>query len=173
MYAYRLILAASALVLAGCNTNSDSTLTAPAGVTAPPAPALQRIRGTVVLEHRFGAPSLQTELGLITMQGFVANAMASVDGADVEVYGTFDGASGLMVASFEVVGMHGRPALDGYLDVDENEIYSIRLANNEVVTVDNPPDAFRVYLGQRIWIVLATDDSPIEFGAITIPGSPF
>ncbi len=168
MNANRLILVASALALVACSDNYRSTLTEPAGVN-PPAPVLQKIRGTVVLDNGFGAPSLQTETARISLQGSVASTMASVDGTDVEVLGIFDGASALMVESFEVVGFQGRPALDGYLDIDDQGRLWILRANNELVPVDNPSEELRAYIGQRIWLVQGDSDDTTEFGAIVTP----
>ena len=168
MDAYRLILVASALTLIACGDSGKPSLTDPTGATPPAAPVLQRLHGTVVLGQRLGAPALQTEKGLIEMQGLVANAMASVDGADVDVIGTYDGAFGLMVESFEVTGYGGRVAVDGFLEVDENEIYSVRRANNVIVPIENPPEGLKAYVGQRIWLMQSAGELPTEFGAIPI-----
>ncbi len=169
MYANRLILAAVALTLAACGDQNTTALSGPtpAGRIVPSVPTLQRLRGVVVSEHRFGAPALQTESGLIEMQGYAANLMASVDGAEVMVEGTYDGAGGvLLVARFEVVGMRGRPAVDGVLEEYETGAFAIVLASGELHWINDPPEELKAITGRRIWLTERAGDTPIEFGEI-------
>jgi len=170
MNANRLILVAAALALVACSDNYQPSLTDPTGSTTPPVPVLQRLRGTVVLDEQYGAPSLQTDMGRINMNGAPASAMASVEGAHVIVVGTLDDTMGLTVESFEVIAIHGQAALDGHVDMDDQGNLSILLPNDELVLVDNPPEGLREYIGRRIWLIQGGGEVPTEFGPITVPG---
>jgi hypothetical protein len=92
-------------------------------------------------------------------------ALASVDGGDVVVRGTFDLNPGFVVDEFQVTGMYGRPALDGVLEVTADG-FALRLSDNSVRVVPGLTSDCENYIGARIWVIGWDDDTEVQFGPI-------
>lgn len=163
----------AAATLASVLACSDSEGPTAPGTRSPPTrdappPALATITGRVIVggstESR--TVDIRTEDGtLVRLAGVLAARLATVDGADVVVRGTWDANPGLVVQDFEVTGMHGRPALDGILELTTGG-YALRLANGELCPVTGLSADVAEYVGARLWVIGSDDDPPAMFGVI-------
>ena len=155
---------ACAAALCACNDNHTPAPTAAAALPAAP-PQQTELAGTVVLSGMDMAPIyLRTSDGLTPLEGSVALPMASVIGAVVNVNGTWDTNSALIVTSFVVVGVQGLPAFDGVVEAMPGG-YALRLADGTDHMLDDAPAALLACVGARVWLTVAPDAS-IAFGVI-------
>jgi hypothetical protein len=135
-----------------------------------PTPAITELTGFVVLGESNDGTARTIGLRLqdgaqIALVGSEANPMASVDGAEVRVRGTFDAAPGLVVESFTVISVGGRPALDGIV-TEMAESYGLLLRDGTIYALVAPPAELLEHLGERVWLTGDWDAPPIEFGVI-------
>lgn len=99
------------------------------------------------------------------LSGNVSSALASVDGGDVVVWGTFDASAGFVVQEFKVTGMHGWPALDGVLEATENG-FALRLTDGSRRVVPGlDPDCAK-YVGARVWVIGWDEQTALMVGLI-------
>ena len=99
--------------------------------------------GLVELQDGFG--------NVYRLVGSEASALASVDGGDVVVRGTFDANPGFVVDEFEVTAMYGRPALDGVLETTD-EGFALRLTDGSLRVVPGLADECAEHIGARVWV---------------------
>lgn len=92
-------------------------------------------------------------------------ALASVDGGDVIAFGTWDANPGFVVQEFQVVGMQGRPALDGVLEMSE-EGFALRLTDGSIHLVPGLTEECANYIGARLWVVGWDENTDVVFGLI-------
>ena len=92
-------------------------------------------------------------------------ALAKVDGGDVVVWGTWDGSPGLVVSTFKLTGMNGRPALDGVLEATDGG-FAVRLNDGSLRRIPGLMPRCAAYLGARVWVVGFEDGADIQLGVI-------
>ena len=102
---------------------------------------------------------------LYRLVGSQSSALASVDGADVVVRGTFEADPGFVVEEFQVTGMLGRPALDGVL-VATDEGFALRLNDGSLRAVENLTSECADFIGSRLWVIGFEKGSEVVFGRI-------
>ena len=105
------------------------------------------------------------EGGIYRLLGNASGALASVQGADVVVRGTFDANGDFVVLDFEVTGMYGRSAIDGVLEATEDG-FAIRLSDGLLQAVPGLPDDCAELVGQRLWVIGWDYDPPVQYGVI-------
>lgn len=98
--------------------------------------------------------------------GSVSSALASVDGGDVIVWGTFDSTPGFLVREFKVAGMHGGPALDGVLEATEGGGFALRMADGSLRVVPGLHSHGAEYVGARVWVMGWDEDAGVVIGLI-------
>jgi hypothetical protein len=98
------------------------------------------------------------------LSGDVSRALASVDGGDVVVWGTFD-APGFVVQDFRVTEMHGRSALDGLLEATEQGL-ALRLTDGSRRAVPGLDSDCAKYVGARVWVIGWDEDADVVCGPI-------
>ena len=134
----------------------------------PPAPAPAMIAGRISVIGLSEDPVVElTDLhgDVFRLLGNETVALASVDGGDVIAFGTWDPSSGFVVQEFQVVGMLGRPALDGVLVVSE-EGFALRLTDGSIHLVPGLTEECANYIGARLWVVGWDEDTDVVFGLI-------
>lgn len=90
-------------------------------------------------------------------------ALSHVGGTEIMVRGHSD--SGMFrVENFVVVRVDGAPVFDGVLTRD-GERLALETATGRVL-LGNPPTAFRVMFGARVWVGGPLDTGPNTFGII-------
>ena len=163
-----LLAPVSAVMLFACSEHSATGPISPAN-TFPQAPSVAVMTGVIVVSgsDEAGAIFLKESSGALTMLiGTETDRLASVDGAEVEVRGTWDAPPGLVVESFTVLAVDGRPAIDGVL-VYAADQYALQLADGSLYELADPPEALTSHIGERLWVTGgAAEDEPIQFGVI-------
>jgi len=131
----------------------------------------------VVITGTVGVSSVGTFLrlengGIVDIVGSEAKRLAPLDGAQVQVRGTWSDEiaydlvrPALQAEVFLVLAVGGRPAIDGVLQEDEGRYY-LRLTAGDVYWFEEWPSDFDAYLGKRIWVTGSMDDPPLAFGVI-------
>jgi hypothetical protein len=99
------------------------------------------------------------------LSGNVSSALASLDGGDVVVWGTFDASAGFVVQEFTVTGMYGRPALDGVLEASEDG-FALRLTDGSARVVPGLDSGCQKYIGARLWVIGWDEAAAVAFGLI-------
>lgn len=134
----------------------------------PPAPTNAMIAGRIIVsgEGADRVVDLRDDHGdLFRLLGNEVGVLTSVDGGDVIAFGTWDPNPGFAVREFQVVGMHGRPALDGVLEVSE-EGFALRLADGTIHIVSGLPSECAEFLGARVWVIGWDENKDVQFGLI-------
>lgn len=108
---------------------------------------------------------------VVRLLGPEANALANVRGGDVVVWGTWDANPGFVVMRFRVTGMHGRPALDGVLELS-GKGFAVRLSDNSVRQVEGLKGKCAAYVGARVWVVERDRHERAEAGFIAPKRDP-
>jgi hypothetical protein len=163
-YSKRLLVFASMAALGACNDRPAPAPTGPAA--APAAPTRTELTGTVLASGRDEAVVyLQTQDGLIALVGNGAIPMMSVDHAQVQVDGSWDANSALIVDSFVVVAVKGQPAFDGILE-QMSDGYALRLADGTDQQLTDPPKELLIHVGARVWVTQSPDATTLVFGVI-------
>jgi hypothetical protein len=166
-----IFLSAVGLIAVGACTDSPSAPYIPTFTS--PAPSLTTLRGIVHVTGR-SVPVLTTDDNEWALAGPELSRLESVDGADVEVRGTWDAVGALLVSDFLVRAIDGVEAMDGVLmeiyayDFDEEFIgYGLRLTRTAlVVPLTDPPNGLLEHLGERVWVTGAVNGPPSAFGVI-------
>jgi hypothetical protein len=142
-------------------------------------PTVFTITGSVHVTGRGDASLvLMTEDGYeVPLAGEAAARMGRVDGADVEIRGSWNADESFAVSDFLVRKVDGVPVMDGVLmtlddfvdDAHTNAalVYAIALTRGGVALLSNPPAALTKHLGARVWVANSGDRSPTEFGVIS------
>jgi hypothetical protein len=167
------LLMIAAAVLAGCD-NADRT-TSPGGRPAitPTTPSTQTLRGTVIENANRGSAAFLLQLDDGTQIGLVGGAampLASVIGAQIEVVGAtptdLDTSEALLeVQSFLVFTVAGADVSDGVVQFID-DVYSLKLTRGGYREIADPPAGLADYVGDRIWLTMGDDGSPLTFGVI-------
>jgi len=170
----QLLTAAAVLIACGC-TEPSLGPTNPAGVrTLPPRPQEPE---QVVITGTVGVSPVGTFLQLasgeiVDIVGSEARRLASLDGAEVEVRGSWSvdtdydpDRPALQAEVFFVIAVGGRPAMDGLLGEEEGRYY-LRLTAGDLYWFDEGPSSFDDYIGKRIWVTGSMADPPLTFGVI-------
>ena len=171
---YSLVLIAAA-ILSGCNKADRVTSPETTGFTPIPRAATQTLRGTVIQNPTQEIlPQLAlklddgSEVGLV---GQGAAALASVLGAQVEVSGSAPtdfviAEAAIDVDRFVVLSVGGTDVSDGTLTYVADGVYALNLTSGGTRQIIDPAGALAEYVGDRLWLALADDGSPMKFGII-------
>jgi hypothetical protein len=170
-----LIVIAAAL-LVGCNAADRAT--SPdysSGITPPPGPTTQMLQGTVVANPTSGGyPMFSIRLadgGVVGLLGDAAMPLASVIGAEVEVFGTaptdlVTTASLLQVERFQVLSVNGSSAIDGVLEGADGVYWLHAVGGGRRQVIGRLPDGLTDHVGERVWLTVGSDGSGMAFGVI-------
>lgn len=163
-----LILSAASAAVVACGDHAAPTAAARIPAPLQPAqPALSLLRGTVQVNANDGTIWLQQDTARTQLFGGENIGLNNVDGAEVEVRGTFDAGAGMAVANFLVLIVHGRPAWDGVL-VETDGAYALRMPDGSLRAIADPPAELLMNLGARIWVTPGDDALPLAFGFIAV-----
>ena len=162
---------AGVVSLIACSDNPNASFAGPLDPyrPAPVPPLATTILGRISARPLYEDQAIElhgVEGGIYRLLGNASDALASVQGADVVVRGTFDANGDFVVQEFEVTGMFGRPALDGGLEAT-NEGFALRLSDGLLQEVPGLPDDCAEHVGQRLWVVGWDYDPPVQYGVIT------
>ena len=166
----RVFAMAGVASLIACSDNPNATLAGPLDPyrPVPTGPLTATIAGRIgerpLLEDQ-GIELYGVEGGVYRLLGSASDALASVQGADVIVRGTFDANGDFVVKEFEVTGMNGRAALDGVLEATD-EGFALRLSDGLLQAVPGLPAACAEHVGQRLWVIGWDYDPPVQCGVI-------
>lgn len=167
----RFFTVAAVLSVVACTDNPNANFTGIDGLPVlPPRPEAPTatIAGRISVSGIDGGFIVELTDGngnVYRLVGNQSNALASVHGGDVVAWGTFDANPGFVVDAFLVTGMHGRPALDGVLEVSE-EGFALRLTDGSIQLVPGLTSEAADYVGARLWVIGWDDGSEIVFGLI-------
>jgi hypothetical protein len=166
----RFFAVAAVLSVVACTDNPNANFTGPDGDTflPPPPPSTATIAGRISVSGIDDDPIVELTDGngnVYRLLGNESSVLASVDGGDVVAWGTFDANPGFVVDAFLVTGMHGRPALDGVLEVSE-EGFALRLTDGSIQLVPGLTSECADYVGARLWVIGWEADSEVAFGLI-------
>ena len=170
MQCSRILMAAAVFSLVACTDIPKSAITAPNDPRQPilPTPSMMTLSGRLSVT---GLPGYDRKIELwdgaelYRLVGSQSSALASVDGADVVVRGTFDANPGFVVEEFQVTGMLGRPALDGVLE-STDEGFALRLSDGSLRVVPNLTSECAEFIGSRLWVIGFEEGSEVVFGRI-------
>jgi hypothetical protein len=175
MKRFHALLMIAAAMLAGCDKTDRTSSGSITGITPhPAAPAEQTLRGIVVpnaaqeIEPRL---ALKLDDGtLIGLMGGAAAPLASVVGAQVEITGTAPNdliadATLIEVDRFKVLSVGGTMVSDGTLVLIDGA-YSLHLIGGGSRDVPDPPEGLTDHVGERVWLSVADDGSPLFYGVI-------
>lgn len=144
---------------------------APGGATAVAAAAggsgLDTVRGTVLVvrSDRFNQVALRTKSDTVTLTGDVVPEIARAGGADVWVEGTRESPAEMHVSQFLVRAVNGRPALDGVLVAEGDQLFVLS-ADGSRHMISHAPGALRQHLGDRVWIASAPNSIRAVYGVL-------
>ncbi len=159
---------AAVFVAVACTSNPNAILTGPIDPSKPipPAPSTAMIAGRIIVsgEDADRVVDLRDDHGDVFRLLGSVGALTSVDGGDVIAHGTWDANPGFVVLEFQVVGMYGRPALDGVLEVSE-EGFALRLTDGSMRLLPELTDCAD-YVGARLWVVGWDEAADVAFGLI-------
>ena len=88
---------------------------------------------------------------LYRLVGGEASALASVDGGDVVVRGSFDANPGFVVDEYQVTAIYDTPALDGVLETTD-EGFALRLTDGSLRVVPGLDAECAEHVGARVWV---------------------
>ena len=170
MQRLRVLMAAAAFSLVACTDIPNSAITAPKDPRQPllPTPSTMTLSGRISVTGLVDYDrkiELWDGAELYRLVGSQSSALASVDGADVVVRGTFDANPGFVVEEFQVTGMLGRPALDGVLEAT-GDGFSLRLSDGSLRAVPNLTSECAEFVGTRLWVIGFEEGSEVVFGRI-------
>ena len=171
-----MILAALVSVTA-CN---DSTSPKPQPSSVAPSPvAFVTLYGVI---HRTGRDpqhglTLTLEDGSEVSLSFSAetSGLTSVDGAEVEVRGSWGADTSLEVNDFTVRRVNGDAVIDGTLlemrtqELEDNTLlgYAMQLKDASIVWLTDPSPDMLNHIGARMWVDRSDDGRAIAFGVIS------
>jgi hypothetical protein len=164
-----------ACLVATASCSDTGTPTSPGtGSQAGPTTSQTTLYGIVHLSQtKEGGTVLRMGDGEVRLSGAGSAGLASVENAEVEVRGGFNGDS-FVVADFLVRRVSGSDVMDGVLinvygqEAGSNGFgYGLSLTRGSIVSLPDPPAALIAYLGQRVWIAESADGRASAFGIIT------
>jgi hypothetical protein len=163
------LVLASAFAVACADSPTAYSGTTIGGYPPPaPAPSTAALSGRIIVSG-IGADrivELRDDHGdVFRLLGNETIALANVDSGDVVVWGTWDANPGFVVSEFKVIGMLGRPALDGVLEATD-EGFALRLSDGSQTVVPGLTSDCAAYLGARIWVVGFEDGTDVQIGVI-------
>ncbi len=133
-----------------------------------PVPSTASLSGRIIVSG-IGADrtvELRDDHGdVFRLIGIETIALASVDGGDAVVWGTWDANPGFVVQEFKVTGMHGRPALDGVMEQSDAGL-ALRLHDGSYQLMPGLTWECEAYLGARIRVVGFEDRTDVQLGVI-------
>jgi len=161
---------AGVISLIACSDNPNSTLAGPLDPyrPVPVTPLATTILGRIGVHPLADDQAIElqgVDGGVYRLLGNASDALASVQGADVVVRGTFDANGDFVVLEFEVTGMNGRPALDGVLEATDGG-FALRMSDGLLQDIPGLPDDCAENVGRRIWVVGWDYDPPVQYGVI-------
>ena len=158
-----MLLPALVLLVAACSA-SDS-VSAPGIVTPAITPdgAIKDLTGTI--RNADGHTWLMIDAAQIALTGGLVAPLATLNGAEVEVKGTYDAANAFIVNEFAVKMVDGQPAADGTLE-SSGAGFGLRLSDGTLRLLINPPTALTIHVGERVWVAGPADQAPVEFGVL-------
>ena len=172
------LLIAAAVLIACDRTESSVGPNYPVGVAPPELPTPVVVRGTVEVSSGGVSLRLLESREVIDLVGSEAQRIAALDGAELQLSGTWFGPiysaldsnvgpvkPSFAVTDFLVLAVGGRPAMDGVLEQDEGRYY-LRLTAGDVFWFEAGPSDFEAYIGERIWVTGSVDDPPLTVGVI-------
>jgi len=170
------ILAAGLLAASACSDSPKAS--GPTGILAPTPAASATLYGVISKTGRDPTHLLvlvQTDGSQISL---VSNAetssLSALEGAGVEVIGTFDSDSSFDVGTFYVREMHGAAVLDGVIleettwDAEDAPIitYLLQPSDGSAAHVISPSAEMLPRLGGRMWVLLDDNGAATQFGMI-------
>jgi len=170
------ILAAGLLAVSACSDSPKSS--GPAGILAPTPAASLTLYGVISKTGRDPAHGLVLVQSDGSQIRLVSNAetpsLSDLEGAGVEVNGTFDSDNAFEVGTFYVRQMHGAAVLDGVIleettvDAANDPIIAYRLqpSDGSAAQLINPTAEMLQHLGARMWVRLDDVGNAAEFGVI-------
>ena len=168
MQRLRVLMAAAAFSLVACTDIPNSAITAPHDPRQPILPSTMTLAGRISVTGLVDTDQkieLWDGAELYRLVGSQSGALASVDGADVVVRGTFDANPGFVVEEFQVTGMLGRPALDGVLEAT-GDGFALRLSDGSLRAVPGLTSECAEFIGTRLWVIGFEEGSEVVFGRI-------
>jgi len=179
-----LVGVACLIAAAACNDSTApnraaSSPSTPSTPATPAEPTLVTIAGSVHVTGRDEASLiLLTDDGNeIGLTGAGAARLARVDGANVEVRGSWNADESFTVSDFLVREVDGVPVMDGILismddyvdDAHTNAalVYAVLLTRGGMAILSDPPAALTEHLGARVWVADSGDRPPTAFGIIS------
>ena len=172
-----LLTAVAVVIACGCTESSvgpDDSV----GIKGGFPPALESMRGSVVVDAAVLPAQVYLQLGAhdrVKIVGPDAHQLVSLDGAEVLLHGRW-ASQGLPVfieepvsppftmADFVVLAVRGRQAMDGVLGENEGRYY-LRLTAGDAFWFQDTPSEFDTYIGKRIWVT-GWRDRPLTYGVI-------
>ena len=150
-----IVTMAAALTAFAWTDNPNSGLTGPVDPMQPilPVPSMTTIAGRISVTGSGDDRLVELRDGFgnqYRLVGGEANALASVDGGDVVVRGTFDANPGFVVDEYQVTAMYDTPALDGVLETTD-EGFALRLTDGSLRVVPGLA-AHAEHVGARVWV---------------------
>jgi hypothetical protein len=148
----------------------------------PPPPSFVTLTGVVHIVGRGDAGVILEMLDgkEVVLAGRETAQLERVDGAEVEVRGTWDAVDGFAVNDFLVRAVGGVAALDGVVtemysdDLEYDFIgYGLRLTSGPlIVPLIDPPDDLIEHRGDRVWVTAAPSGKPMAYGLIRRAAEP-
>ena len=171
------LVAACLITSTSCSDSTAPTASSrsiPSSPTPPPS-SFVTLSGIIHLGFtEISEFTLQTADGnTLSLVGTETANLAGLDGAEVDVRGTWDG-DAFAVNDFLVRRVGGTEVLDGIVtmqvDDETGDVhYGISLTRGSYVPLIDPPDELIAHLGQRVWVTDQTDGQPLAFGIIGQP----
>lgn len=167
-----LLTVAAVFSLVACTDNPNAIFSGPVPPSKPSplSPPTAQIAGRITVSGLGDDPvvELRDHHGdVYRLLGDETSALASVDGGDVIAFGEWDAYPGFVVQEFQVVGMHGRAALDGVLEVSEDG-FALRLTDGSIRLVPGLTEECANYIGARLWVVGWEENTDVAFGLIGV-----
>ncbi len=97
--------------------------------------------------------------------GAIIRSLRSVQGLEIEAFGSRQAGDVLRVERFSVRAADGVPAMDGTLERD-GDGYALVTSDGRRHRLTQLPEALQEHVGHRVWIAGALDRSPEAFGVI-------
>lgn len=167
-----ILLAACLVASSSCTDSTAPNSSQNPSSSTPPESYLATVSGVihVAFTEMSGAQIVTLDGIRLALSGAETASLAGLDGAQVEVRGTWD-SGGLIVRDFLVQQVGGANVLDGVLtilvDDETGETgYGISLTRGSFVPLSDPPAALLAHVGERLWVTDPADGQPLAFGVI-------
>lgn len=170
------ILAAGVLAASACSDSPNSS--GPAGILAPAPSAPVTLYGVISKTGRDPAHGLilvqadGSEIRLVS--NVETGSLSDLEGAGVEVRGSFDSDNAFEVDGFYVRQMHGAAVLDGVILEETAQdaasepiiLYRLQPSDGSAAQLISPSAEMLQHLGARMWVRLDDAGNAAEFGMI-------